>query len=844
MSLNLFRRHDVRALAWLVAVLAWSSACSGPASPSAKETTRKTRSADSTTVVTIDWWMPEMFGNTFDANGIPNLVPTAVPPGTWGNPIVGSPMNPTAWNVMLNGCQATAAQSYVWDIGLPTGNLHLNSGSSCIQWVGFPAQGTYSVTLTMNFADGTSAAGSQLVTVKNYLIVTMGDSLASGEGDADLQPTNGASAVAWSNQRCHRSANSGHAQAAMNLEFNDLHSSVRYIDVACSGAGIVTGLLNGYVGEEVPSPPQPNLPSQIAQVAQLTCPAGAKGASCTPIDALVMTVGANDAGFGIVARACANPTSSCSTVPSFTSAITADVASLGGSKGLYAQLNTAIAANLNVKRIYLTEYHDPTHDQNGQLCQQMVYQGAGTDQLGYLVTTTGSYLGFSLADGVVDAADVKWAHDNVLVPMNANGASSAAMLGWKYIGGIASSFHTRGYCSASPWIETYSQSKADQGNPDGTMHPNQFGYDMMGQYIYQSLAEDLNQPTSVVSSVPFANEPINVVGRGTNSETFAQSYAPAPDAWQPSWSELYVNQEVWSTQPVAVAAGPGQAAAFAVDQTGTVWGIPFTTFLGWGAWSPLQGMTAIYNPTTKSFEQVSVQGKLAATARADGSIDLLARGGDGLMWHEHINWVDANGFSAQLWEPTESPPYIGTPSIVAGGPNDLDVAAIGADPGNANVAALWHGWENNGTWSWEEKTGVWLSGNPSLISWGPTRLDFFATGQWDGQLWHLAYDSGWGSWEPLGNTLTSDPVATTWGSGWMTVAARGPDEGVWTLTYEDGWWDPWWQTGFPSESGITVDSVKPGNFDFYAQWPGGGVYSGQMADWDFLQTYWLGGVVF
>src|SRR5579859_3063031 len=148
--------------------------CTASVDHSAKERTGKGASADSSTVVSIDWWMPEMFGNDVDSNGVIRLAPaySAAETGPPPAPVVGNPMRPSAWNVMLIGCQATDAQSYVWDVALPDGNVHIDGGNSCIQWVGFPAQGSYDVTLTMGFADGTTAIGTQLVTVKNYLIVS------------------------------------------------------------------------------------------------------------------------------------------------------------------------------------------------------------------------------------------------------------------------------------------------------------------------------------------------------------------------------------------------------------------------------------------------------------------------------------------------------------------------------------------------------------------------------------------------------------------------------------------------------------------------------------------------
>jgi hypothetical protein len=89
----------------------------------------------------------------------------------------------------------------------------------------------------------------QPVVVRDYLIVSIGDSYGSGEGNPDVPQkfatgpfdiplpivTRGA---VWEDARCHRSATAGPAQAAMRLELADPHSSVTFLSFACSGANV------------------------------------------------------------------------------------------------------------------------------------------------------------------------------------------------------------------------------------------------------------------------------------------------------------------------------------------------------------------------------------------------------------------------------------------------------------------------------------------------------------------------------------------------------------------------------------------------------------------------------
>jgi FG-GAP-like repeat len=59
----------------------------------------------------------------------------------------------------------------------------------------------------------------------------------------------------WEDKRCHRSANAGPAQAALEIERSDPHTSVTFLSYACSGASITEGLVGWYDGVEPPSNP-------------------------------------------------------------------------------------------------------------------------------------------------------------------------------------------------------------------------------------------------------------------------------------------------------------------------------------------------------------------------------------------------------------------------------------------------------------------------------------------------------------------------------------------------------------------------------------------------------------
>jgi hypothetical protein len=142
------------------------------------------------------------------------------------------------------------------------------------------------------------------VKVRDILVVGMGDSFASGEGNPDIAVRfsrdraadyagDGAAGdlsgypsrigdwkqigdaafigenARWLDQACHRSLYSQQLRAALQLGAEDPHRSVTYVGVACSGAEVTAGLFLRYKGNEwVPNPPAL---SQISAVAEAQC---------------------------------------------------------------------------------------------------------------------------------------------------------------------------------------------------------------------------------------------------------------------------------------------------------------------------------------------------------------------------------------------------------------------------------------------------------------------------------------------------------------------------------------------------------------------------------------------
>lgn len=328
----------------------------------------------------------------------------------------------------------------------------------------FPARGTYRVTLSVEDQDGrVSKTLTHVIHVRDVLIVSLGDSYASGEGDPDTS-----SSRRWQDKPCHRSMISGPARAARAIEKADPHASVTFISFACSGAE-VKGLLQGDKQE-----PR----GQIRELQDLLCRAhrlraGPK-AACRPddlrrIDALFLSVGGNDVGFSHIIKHCAGVDNDWRAVAnSTTGGIFEKACEPGDNKpiitsvdtkifqlpGKYHSLDQAIQNNFDVSQTYITEYpSDPFDDHSG--CGVLVGIHA---QVAQFLAQEGSLLDEFVERGAVRNK-------------------------WNYVGGIARKFRGHGYCADKHWFNQVHESQGIQGDTDGTMHPNHEGSVAIGQQL-------------------------------------------------------------------------------------------------------------------------------------------------------------------------------------------------------------------------------------------------------------------------------------------------------------------------------------------------------------------------
>ena len=327
----------------------------------------------------------------------------------------------------------------------------------------------------------------------------------------------------WQDRRCHRSANAGSAQAARLLEQADPHTSVTFVHLACSGAEIIRGLVNGYDGIngdlpfEMDSEPEgtllPDLDPQAEVAAELI--------GDREIDALYLSIGGNDVGFGPITIACmalapCNPIdqglpnlvipdrvvvgATCLALapvlapipgggflqlicfPALGALVATAIGETGETTfdkkfkgtpipadpddfrahGLYDDLDEVLEEDLGMTdeladRVYLSEYVDATRNDDGSYCPD----------------------GFRLADNFPggDGGESSWIDDTLEASLTDMVTSATERHHWNLVTGIYDAFaEGHGLCAQENWLVRLHDSFLIEGKITGAVHPNLKGH--------------------------------------------------------------------------------------------------------------------------------------------------------------------------------------------------------------------------------------------------------------------------------------------------------------------------------------------------------------------------------
>ena len=308
-----------------------------------------------TQALSYSWSMAERFGADADSDGLIDESTAA------------AYVNPASWSLTFDACGVTVPPGGSIRWRLTKGPETINA-TGCEVTRSLPSLGSWSVLLRVLDSGGTEVERlTDTITPVDQLVVSIGDSIASGDGNPDKVGLrqNGTFPFygpTWNNSQCHRTALAGPAQAAIRLERRDPHSSVTFLHLACSGSTIQQGILGSYVGIE-PDPAHPQ-PAQLSRAVQL--------AAGRPIDALLVSAGANDVRFAdIVATCVAYANCQSFDLPGIDNAQEIYAASIGALPGRYDLLDNAIdplVAAGTVEKVFVTEYFDPSKGASGAYC--------------------------------------------------------------------------------------------------------------------------------------------------------------------------------------------------------------------------------------------------------------------------------------------------------------------------------------------------------------------------------------------------------------------------------------------------------------------------------------------
>jgi len=483
------------------------------------------RPAEAQEVVTFDWSVPPRFGLDNNGDGIIDYFTSR------------TTVDPSSWPVDVDAChipaQGLLPSRFHWVIKRFTGDrldfpvVGDFTRSVCTLRFNAPLLGSYLVSLAITYQTFDqrflTRSFTDTIILKDFLIVGMGDSVGSGEGNPDLLAPSLDVEETWKNRRCHRSANSGQTLAAKALEDIDPKTSVTFIHLACSGATIQEGIIGGDNGAEPPfGTPEhcgPHgdgsagcLKSQVNQALDLI--------GNRKITALLVNVGANDLGWGDIVGGCILQLDCDRDTSRFDVAIPDPVAVLGilngcgllgplapmclsfasnvgilfalggtsaqvfsdrigGLNAEYDDLNAAIRNDLGLttsSKVFIAGYFDPTRNQDGTFCDPGDY---GVDI-------------FRTLFGLVSKPEFAWSGTTALTGLNNAIRASSQEHGWTFIDGLPEEFRYNGYCAVDTKraVRTFPESLEFQHDHQGMLHPNTRGHKFYRDKFMSYLREE------------------------------------------------------------------------------------------------------------------------------------------------------------------------------------------------------------------------------------------------------------------------------------------------------------------------------------------------------------------
>ena len=409
-------------------------------------------------------------------------------------------LNPPSIRIKLTAKVPADFQDAVcdWTIG-PINTARIVTGQRCTDPVNDARASTYRPTPITVVARNRAGATSQShidVQVRDYLIVGMGDSIASGEGNptqpvrlenrgfcfqrgpfwnrvrfslpnragfddfraCDNAPDTpetrerwDAKAANWLYNACHRSLYSYQMRTALALAVQNPKISVTFLPLGCTGAEIGEGVLESIKPRERTTKDGIRHPKDVeAQMSVLRdnyLKAITRNGRRRPVDLLLLTIGANDIGFsGLVANIIVAENPERSTLKLAGIIVTPEEAAENlkdlrdDFRTLRRQLLPIMGGRLD--RVLFTSYGNPGKSENGSPCGQSL---VGFD----------AHPAFRVNDEILQST-IKFVDEKFLptlknyVTCGPNGGCARPERdAMKYVDGHSAAFSTHGFCAKS-----------------------------------------------------------------------------------------------------------------------------------------------------------------------------------------------------------------------------------------------------------------------------------------------------------------------------------------------------------------------------------------------------------
>jgi len=460
---------------------------------------------------------------------------------------------PTSWKLFMMGCQSEGdfrydldpkavpkpATKYRWEWN---GNVKEFS-EDCNTTLTFPSQGTFYVKMTTKKGSEAPKSWTRAVQVKDSLVVVLGDSSASGEGapDVPLLSTGIEANADWVDDRCHRSAYAGGAQAAKMLEDSDPKTSVTFISFACSGSSLIdelkdgdiprgTGITGPYVGIEPTFDLAGNFANMLpAQTEALWRALGGHNGGGKPkrkVDALIVAGGINDVHFADIAL-------NCVLLPFCYAGVTPRTAPDTVDSQFYLDL-PQVSLGYDLLKDQLDEYEIVADKKLALEYPGFFHDDDGSQCLVLFDDLLDVVIGLNWFADEIAFANANWAPD-----LNLEVKKGAERNDFIYVSGINSGFYNHGMCADDRYINTATDAAFKQGDSTGddygfiselsstgTAHPNADGYALYARRIVSHLTDLVeNAPPVGVGDKMWASPPLPSLW----TNVLANDYDPDPE---------------------------------------------------------------------------------------------------------------------------------------------------------------------------------------------------------------------------------------------------------------------------------------------------------------------------